>query len=339
MVVPGTQIHWATLAFICLELLILFYLLIYHIARSDDKTALLDIFLLVLLIIYNVTGGLLPDENLPGSFFLQECVAYATGFITPCYFPYYVYKGFQLKQMKWHAERGIYYCLIVPYICFTILFAFTGNLEDAKKILFIPVFYAFWVLHSLLKAVRVKYNHDFSTRRSKTEIIVLFLSLAPWMGLPVIAYFDLNQSVEVTVTNTGFLLMMALHLDSNIHRLKTEHLRLIESETLLSSYDERLKEELEKYTTEINKSSSNERFTKNCNHYQLTKRETEIARLICNGLTNKLIGETLFIAERTVAKHSQNIFEKTWVSNRMELCQKLYSAILVKANIETKPKN
>jgi DNA-binding CsgD family transcriptional regulator len=323
MLVPGTEMHWATLGFVCLELFILFYLLLYRLSRPDDTAALLNIFLLLLLIAYNVTGGLFPDPELPGSFFLQNCIAYATGFITPCYFPYYVYKGFDLERMWFHAYRGVYFCLVLPYIIFVAVFAITGNLENAKNILIIPTLYALWVLYSLQKAIRYKYYNDFSSRRSRVELVILFLSIAPWLGLPVIAYFDYNQTVEAIITNTGFLLMMTLHLHRNVYRLRVEHRRLMESEEKLSTYDERLKEEIEKYAREREKLTIEERFAKSSELYQLTRRETEIARLICTGLTHKAIGEALFISEKTVGKHAQNIFEKVKVSNRMELCQKL----------------
>lgn len=90
MLLPGTQMHIVTFIFVCIEIVIFFYLLIYRLARPDDKTAYLNIILIFLLIVYNVTGGLLPDRNLPGSYFVQNVIAYATGFITPCFFPYYV---------------------------------------------------------------------------------------------------------------------------------------------------------------------------------------------------------------------------------------------------------
>ncbi|MFT3948161.1 MAG: LuxR C-terminal-related transcriptional regulator [Agriterribacter sp.] len=276
-----------------------------------------------MLVIYNITGGLLPDANLPGSFFLQNSIAYATGFITPCYFPYYVYKGFGLKKMQFHVYKGVYLFLILPCIVFVIVFAITDDLRTAKNILIIPTLYALWVIYSLQKALRYKYNNDFSSRQPKVEIVVLFLSLASWVGLPVITYFDLNQTVEVTTTNTGFLLMMGLHLYRNVYGLRIEHLKLIESEQKLSGYDKRLKEELERISLQRDQMSMEERFAKNCELYQLTKRETEIARLICTGLTHKAIGEMLFISEKTVGKHAQNIFEKAKVSNRVELIQKL----------------
>lgn len=336
MLVTGTEMHWATLGFVCLELLILFYLLLYRFSRPDDNATILNIFLLLLLIIYNITGGLFPDPKLPGSFFLQNCIAYATGFITPCYFPYYVYKGFNLEKMWFHAYRGVYFCLVMPYIIFVTVFAITGNLHDAKNILIVPTMYALWVLYSLWKAIQYKYNNDFRSRQSKVEIIILFLSIAPWLGLPVIAYFDYNQTVEATFTNTGFLLMMVLHLHRNVIRLKFEHKKLLESEQQLSTYDERLKEEIEKYARERKKMTAEDRFAKSCELYQLTKREIEITRFICTGLTHKAIGETLFISEKTVGKHAQNIFEKVRVGNRMELCQKLNVTGFIQPDIEGK---
>jgi len=64
-------------------------------------------------------------------------------------------------------------------------------------------------------------------------------------------------------------------------------------------------------------------FEQNCELYHLTIREKDIAKLICQGHKYKDISESLFIAERTVTKHAQNIFEKAHVSNKIELINKL----------------
>jgi Bacterial regulatory proteins, luxR family len=42
----------------------------------------------------------------------------------------------------------------------------------------------------------------------------------------------------------------------------------------------------------------------------LTKRESEVASLIAHGLTNRRIGQQLFIAERTVDTHVSRILAK-----------------------------
>jgi DNA-binding CsgD family transcriptional regulator len=65
------------------------------------------------------------------------------------------------------------------------------------------------------------------------------------------------------------------------------------------------------------------KFEQSCQAYSLTSRETNIAKLVCQGFSYKIIGENLFIAERTVKKHVQNIFRKVNVSNKIQLINKL----------------
>ncbi|MRG46506.1 response regulator [Chitinophaga sp. SYP-B3965] len=67
------------------------------------------------------------------------------------------------------------------------------------------------------------------------------------------------------------------------------------------------------------------KFEQNCKTYQLTPREIDISKLISEGYSYKQIGDTLFIAERTVKKHVQNIFEKVSITNKVQLINKLES--------------
>lgn len=50
-----------------------------------------------------------------------------------------------------------------------------------------------------------------------------------------------------------------------------------------------------------------------------TKREMEILRLICEGLSNKEIADRLFISERTVVGHKSNLMAKTNVKSTIGL--------------------
>jgi DNA-binding NarL/FixJ family response regulator len=52
--------------------------------------------------------------------------------------------------------------------------------------------------------------------------------------------------------------------------------------------------------------------------YGLTPRETEVLRLLPQGLTNRELGQRLFITERTAAKHVENILPKLGVGSRVE---------------------
>ena len=55
----------------------------------------------------------------------------------------------------------------------------------------------------------------------------------------------------------------------------------------------------------------------------LTKRELEIAELLCKGLTPHRISKMLSVSQSTVYRHLANIHEKLNVSNRQELILKL----------------
>ena len=51
----------------------------------------------------------------------------------------------------------------------------------------------------------------------------------------------------------------------------------------------------------------------------LTAREAEIAGLVCSGLTNVEVAESVTISKRTVDNHLQNIYRKLGVRSRREL--------------------
>jgi DNA-binding CsgD family transcriptional regulator len=53
--------------------------------------------------------------------------------------------------------------------------------------------------------------------------------------------------------------------------------------------------------------------------YGISKRETEIIELICKGMSNQEISDSLFISLQTVKDHVHRIFIKTGVKNRVQL--------------------
>nr|WP_262915295.1 helix-turn-helix transcriptional regulator [Niabella ginsengisoli] len=95
------------------------------------------------------------------------------------------------------------------------------------------------------------------------------------------------------------------------------------SEAKLQTWNEALQVEVDKRTSEIERLSKEERFKIKCKQFSLTQREKEIALLVLIGNTYKQVAEQLYITERTVAKHIQNIFEKVNASNKTEMCNKL----------------
>lgn len=60
-------------------------------------------------------------------------------------------------------------------------------------------------------------------------------------------------------------------------------------------------------------------FTRVKSDYGLSKRETEVMRHICGGLTNREIAERMFISEYTVKDHIKKIMKSMKVSSRSEI--------------------
>jgi DNA-binding CsgD family transcriptional regulator len=53
--------------------------------------------------------------------------------------------------------------------------------------------------------------------------------------------------------------------------------------------------------------------------HEISRRECEVVRLICRGLSNQEISEELYISLQTVKDHTHRIFVKTGVKNRVQL--------------------
>jgi len=56
-----------------------------------------------------------------------------------------------------------------------------------------------------------------------------------------------------------------------------------------------------------------------CRKFDVSPRETDIVREICNGLSNKEIADKLFISLQTVKDHTHRIYIKTNVRSRVQL--------------------
>jgi len=73
---------------------------------------------------------------------------------------------------------------------------------------------------------------------------------------------------------------------------------------------------LSAFTIEPEKNLSFEQF---CKKFEVSPRETDIVREICNGLSNQEISNKLFISLQTVKDHTHRIYIKTNVRSRVQL--------------------
>ncbi|MDQ1296367.1 MAG: Response regulator transcription factor [Bacteroidota bacterium] len=70
------------------------------------------------------------------------------------------------------------------------------------------------------------------------------------------------------------------------------------------------------FTSDTGKNISFDEF---CRKFEVSPRETDIVREICNGLSNKEISDKLFISLQTVKDHTHRIYIKTNVKSRVQL--------------------
>ncbi len=62
---------------------------------------------------------------------------------------------------------------------------------------------------------------------------------------------------------------------------------------------------------------------------RLTRRETEVLRLMASGATNRALAERLHLSPATVRNHTHNIFEKLGVPNRLAAVTLALSQLLI----------
>lgn len=260
--------------------------------------------LLLLFQFYNITGGLFPDPKINIPIPTQEMIAYGSGFLMASFFPFYFYKAFDLKSLRWHALYGVPLFLMLPYlIFFVIVYAINGELNVSIKFgMIVPFLYALVLLWVMFKAIRKKYQAD-RNKNQYFEEVAMYCAVTPWLSLAFFGLVEANQLIEVLCTNTGIVILSVLFISRSIRTARSEYEQLLEFNTT---------------------GSRTENFEEMCRYYKLTNREIEIVLLVRQGLTHKEISNQLFIAGKTVENHVQNIYEKTSVKNKVSLIQKLF---------------
>ncbi|WP_118194288.1 response regulator transcription factor [Albibacterium indicum] len=302
MEVFGTEMLLITFIFVVLESVMFFYQLIYYLSRPEEKQRLYYLILLLILIVYNITGGLFPDPEIALPIVAQNSIAYGCGFLMASYFPFYFYKAFELNSLRFHAIYGVLLFFLLPFfIFFVIVYSVDNNLDFAiKNGVVIPFFYSFVILWQILKAIRIKFKDR--NEESFMEVLAMYAAVIPWAAMPLIAYFDWGQRVEVLCTNGGLIVITFMFLSKSVKTARLEYQQLLE--------------------LSLNEDKSSV-FDENSQNYNLTNREIEIVQLLREGNKYQTIAEKLYISESTVKTHVRNVYDKTGVCNRVELVHKM----------------
>lgn len=307
MLIPYTEMHLVTGVVIFIECLFLFHQVIHYLSWPDDRSRFWYLVLLALLIFYNVTGGLFPDPSIGFlSIEVQNIIAYGGGFLMGSYFPFFFFKGFGLKQLRWHALFGVPIFLLVPFVVvFVLWYPMHGDLEKAihagMPVPFIYSLVLVWVILAAIREMSRQEQQD-GAHHTRFELLAVYFSVMPWVLMSVFSVLHVAQWVEVLVTNLGFLLTTFIFISRSIRADKADKLRRLELE---------------------DKVPFSEAFERNVLLYGFTERELEVVRLIRQGYNRAEIADMLCISTGTLGKHIQFIHEKAMVSTRQQLMAKL----------------
>lgn len=188
--------------------------------------------------------------------------------------------------------------LVFSAVSFIALIWFISQ-PDAEPILFYSAFYS--ILSLIIQPGIAIYLIFFSPKnkrvgKRKLVFIAIFILLLTAIQLSILNFSDMTNYFGL-----GFLLSFFM-LHAGI--------------VIIVRYSKLLKP----FTSH---KGPNVSFESYCKVHEISPRETEIIREICNGHTNKEISERLFISIQTVKDHTHRIYIKTGVRNRVDLINRL----------------
>jgi len=327
------EMHGLTACVILVELMMLSVQLYFYLIWPYNRRRLNYLVLLTLLIVYNVTGGVFPDTNVVWiSPIWQNVVAYGSGFLMAAYFPYYFYRAFELRALRFHALYGAPLFLMLPYLVFfVVVYPLSGNLEFAISYgLILPALYSPVLLIAMFYAINKRFG-----KRSKSDVTdedavrIGKASLSKDFGNTVGDVLEGrggyildstgfegirngNESGDFTSLEVHAVywavspwvlmsLFSYLHVDQWLEVLCTNLGFLVI--TVLFLYHSGRFERAEKVRL-MEKDALDERFrgdfSERCRSFGLSSRETEVALRLCQGWTYRAIAEDLIISSRTV---------------------------------------
>ncbi|NVN17571.1 LuxR family transcriptional regulator [Muricauda sp. HICW] len=293
----GTSIHWTTFFYLLIDTIIVILALIQN-PKIKQLSLRRYIILGCLFVLYNLTGGFLPDHSFLKPLILQYIITYGVAIALCVYLIYYLYKDYDIIFLKrYFSIKNIGITLIVGFIIlFLIPYLITGSLDSARILFTLPTSVLGFIFLGLFyrRISEIKIQNSFFSKRKKLSTT----SIGCIVLLPILTVIGDYQWLTFTVMNLAFYTITALEIYRYIYLIKNQG-KLYK---VLNFNEE-----------------SDQNLVKNKIIFQnLTRREFEIALFILSKSSYKKIAKQLFIAENTVSKHASNIFRKTGTNNRKE---------------------
>ena len=221
-------------AIIVIEAVAFLVQLLYYLERPSDDSRKLYLILLLMLIIYNITGGLVPNYDSSIPLEIQFSLGYITAIAMSMYFIYYIYKVFNLEHLRWMSTKGPWVCLFIPFVfLFEIPLFITEDINFSQKLLLpIPTLYGIIFVYQVICYLIYAYRKvDLSKKRDyRIYLFSVISAILCWISLPFIIFFQFDNVVEHVSTNLGLLFMTVFYIHSLVRNAQSEYRNLLLSQ-------------------------------------------------------------------------------------------------------------
>jgi len=152
----------------------------------------------------------------------------------------------------------------------------------------------------LQKALNAQKDAEIKEQNIRTNAIIVIFVLLGLVAILLFVFYRIKRREEAK------------------RSLQEKNILLKEMELLRATLNAELNQPVERQKVSINKLDLNKNLLN-----PLTEREMEVLDLICDGKTNKAIGEELYVSVNTIKTHVLKIYEKLDVNNRTQALKKV----------------
>ena len=192
----GTSIHWTTFFYLLVDTFIVLFAF-YQSKRLKRSGLKRYLYLGLLYIIYNFTGGFLPFGSFSGPFILQYIITYTVAITLCIYLIYYLYKEYDI------ITYFITQSLFVARLLFTLPIAVVG-------------FYFIWAFIERIK--KHPASNSFTSRRNTLSIF----SVSSIVLLPILTAIGDYQWLTFSVMNIAFYAVTTIEIERYLYFLENK---------------------------------------------------------------------------------------------------------------------
>ena len=210
---------------IIIEIAILYNQWIAYLARSNEKKRLYHFLILLVLMLYNIAEGFLPDENIAAiPIMLQNFLGYAFGYIFAACCPVYFYKTMDLPSLRFHGVYGFLFIIIPLIVFYGILYPINQDIALTRKYVYIiPAIYAISLFWTAIAETIQQYKAD-NDRPKLNERLCIYCAVVPVTITPLLGgWLGAPKWLVTPIFNIGFLIANAILMRQLVRQSKQKY--------------------------------------------------------------------------------------------------------------------